>query len=85
MNDSFKDMITEGWLIVYMDNMLITASDKQTNVEWTKRVLQRMKELDFHLKLKKYKFRVTKVDFLGLVLRPGEIAMDPTKLSGITD
>ena len=29
MNDSFKDMITEGWLIVYMDNMLITAANEQ--------------------------------------------------------
>ena len=65
MNDSFKDMITEGWLIVYMDDMLITASDKWTNTEQTKRVLQRMKELNLHLKLKKFKFGFTKVDFLG--------------------
>ena len=33
MNDSFKDMIAEGWLIVYMDDMLITAANKQENVE----------------------------------------------------
>ena len=64
MNNSFKDMIAEGWLIVYMDDMLITASNKQTNIEWTKRVLQRMKELNLHLKLKKCKFGVTEVDFL---------------------
>ena len=25
MNDLFKDMIAEGWLIVYMDDMLITS------------------------------------------------------------
>ena len=68
MNDSFKDMIAEGWLIVYMDDMLITASDKQTNIKCTKRVLQRMKELNLHLKLKKCKFGVSEVDFLGLIL-----------------
>ena len=39
MNDSFKDMIAEGWLIVYMDDMLITASNKQTNIKRTRRVL----------------------------------------------
>jgi hypothetical protein len=33
--------------------------------------------------LKKCKFGVSEVDFLGLVLRAGEIAMDPTKLDGI--
>ena len=85
MNNSFKDMIVEGWLIVYMDDMLITATNEQENIEWTKRVLQRMKELDLHLKLKKCKFGVKEVDFLGLILWPGEIAMDPTKLSGIEE
>ena len=33
MNDFFKDMIAEGWPIVYMDDMLITASNKQTNIK----------------------------------------------------
>ena len=85
MNDSFKDMIAKGWLIVYMDDMLITATDEKENIEQTRRVLQRMKELDLHLKLKKCKFGVKEVDFLGLILRPGEIAMDPTKLSRIAE
>ena len=85
MNDSFKDMIAEGWLIVYMDDMLITAANKQENIEQTRRALQRMKELDLHLKLKKCKFGVKEVDFLGLILQPGEITMDPTKLSRIAE
>ena len=53
MNNSFKDMIAEGWLIVYMDDMLITSRNKEEDIERTRRVLQRMKELDLHLKLKK--------------------------------
>ena len=71
MNDSFKDMIAKGWLIVYMDDMLITTSNEKTNVKRTKRVLQRMKELNLHLKLKKCKFGVKEVDFLGLILQLG--------------
>ena len=66
--DSFKDMIAEGWLIVHMDDMPITTSDKQTNIKHTKRVLQRMKELNLHLKLKKCKFGVSEVDFPELIL-----------------
>ena len=53
MNDSFKDMIAEVWLIVYMDDMLITSRNKEEDIKRTRRVLQRMKELDLHLKLKK--------------------------------
>ena len=68
MNDSFKDMIAEGWLIAYMDDMLITATNEKENIEQTRRVLQRMKELDLHLKLKKCKSGVKEVDFLRLIL-----------------
>ena len=85
MNNSFRDMIAEGWLIIYMDDMLLTSTNKQEDTKQTKRVLQRMKELDLHLKLKKSRFGVKEVDFLGLILRPGEIAMDTAKLSGIND
>ena len=68
MNDSFRDMIAEGWLVVYMDDILITSPDHDKDEERTKRVLQRLKELDLHLKLKKCKFGVSEVDYLGLIL-----------------
>ena len=83
MNDSFRDMIAEGWLIIYMDDLLISSPDKTLDTERTKWVLQRMQELDLHLKIKKCKFSVKEVDFLGMVPCPGEIAMDLTKLDGI--
>ena len=63
-------MIAEGWLIVHIDNLLISSPDKNINIKCTKRVLQRMKELDLHVKIKK----------CGMILQSGEIAMDPTKL-----
>ena len=31
MNDSFRDMIAEGWLVVYMDHLLIFSNDKETH------------------------------------------------------
>ena len=36
MNNSFKDMIAEGWLIVYMDDMLITSRNKEEDTERTR-------------------------------------------------
>ena len=83
MNDSFRDMIAEGWLIVYMDDLLISSPDHHLDTKHTKQVLQRLKELDLHLKIKKCKFNVSHIDYLGMVLSPGHIEMDPTKLNGI--
>ena len=36
MNDSFHDMIAEGWLIIYMDDLLIYSPDSTTHTEQTK-------------------------------------------------
>ena len=48
-------------------------------------MLQRLKENNLYLKAEKCKFAVQEVEFLGLIIRPDEISMDPTKLAGIRD
>ncbi|ESK81520.1 hypothetical protein Moror_15670 [Moniliophthora roreri MCA 2997] len=47
--------------------------------------MRRLKEHDLFLKPEKCKFDVTEVIFLGMVIRPGYIAMDPVKLAGIAE
>ena len=66
-----------------MDDLLIFSPDETTHTKQTKRVLQRMMELDLHLKLEKCTFAVTEVEYLGMIVRPGQLAMDPVKLDGI--
>ena len=42
-----------------------------------------MMELDLHLKLEKCRFATTEVEYLGMIVKPGQLAMDPIKLDGI--
>ena len=42
-----------------------------------------MEELSIHLQLLKCQFAVPEVQYLGMIIRPNEIAMDPVKLDGI--
>ena len=42
-----------------------------------------MVKLDLHLKLEKYTFTASEVEYLGMIVKPGQLAMDPVKLSGI--
>ena len=83
MNDSFHNMIAEGWLIIYMDNLLIYSPNTILHEEQTKHVLQCMTKLDLHLKLEKCKFTTDEVEYLGMIIKPGQLAMDPVKLDGI--
>ena len=83
MDSTFRDMITEGWLIIYMDNVLVFTKTLEECQEQTKRVLDRMEEENLHLKLAKCAFNQTEVEYLGLVVRDGEVLMDPTKLKAV--
>ena len=83
MDSTFGDMIMEGWLIIYMDNVLEFTEMLEECQEQTKRMLDRMKEEDLYLKLAKCAFNQTEVEYLGLVVRNGEVLMDPTKLKAV--
>ena len=77
-------MIAKGWLIIYMDDLLIASSNPKTHTERTHYVLQRMTKLDLHLKLEKCEFDISEVEYLGMIVKPSQLAMDPVKLDGIT-
>ena len=85
MDSTFTDMIAEGWLIIYMDNVLVAAKTLEECQEWTRQVLDRMQEEDLYLKLAKCTFNQTEVEYLGLVVKDGEVLMDPAKLKAMTD
>ena len=42
-----------------------------------------MKELDLYLKLEKCNFTSSEVEYLGMIIKPGELTMGPVKLDGI--
>ena len=85
MDDYFRDMINEGWITIYMDDILIHAKMKKDLKDRTKRVLQQLKEHNLYLKPEKCKFEHTEVEFLGTIISENTIRMDPIKLAGIRD
>uniref|UniRef100_A0A0W0FSN7 RNA-directed DNA polymerase n=1 Tax=Moniliophthora roreri TaxID=221103 RepID=A0A0W0FSN7_MONRR len=85
MNDILSDFIDEGWCVVYMDDILIFSKDQDEHRKRTERLMHRLKKHDLFLKPEKCEFDITEVVFLGMVIRPRYIAMDPIKLAGIAD
>ena len=85
MDDIFSDMITEGIIIVYMDDIFLFAADEITLTNNTKKVLALLQENDLYLKPTKCKFNKTRVEYLGMVIKEGKISMDPGKLRGIQE
>ena len=85
VDSTFTNMIAEGWLIIYMDDILVVVETLEECQEWTRQVLDRMQEEDLHLKLAKCTFNQTEVEYLGLVVKNGEVLMDPTKLKAMVN
>uniref|UniRef100_A0A0W0FPV0 Reverse transcriptase domain-containing protein n=1 Tax=Moniliophthora roreri TaxID=221103 RepID=A0A0W0FPV0_MONRR len=80
IDDILQDFMAEGWCLVYMDDILIYSELEEQHQDQTKRLLQRLKEQDLYLKPHKCQFDVQEIDFLGLIIQPGQISMDPVKL-----
>jgi len=66
MNAIFQDEIHEGWLIVYMDDMLITTDDNPVyHQKCVHRVLTKLAHFDLFLKPEKCVFEQKRIEFLG--------------------
>jgi hypothetical protein len=86
MNALFEEELREGWLTIYMDDILVhtadTLDDHRTKVHL---VLDKLAKHDLYLKPEKCLFEKDEVEFLGVVLRGGTVQMDPTKVKGVAD
>ena len=86
MNTIFAKEIAEGWLIIYMDNILIaTKDDIQFHEKCVHRMLEKLEKHNLYLKPEKCAFEQHKIEFLGVILENGMVQMDPAKVRGIAD
>ncbi len=85
MNDIFHDLITEGKVTIYLDDILIFTKDKAEHRQITKQVLQRLRENKLFLKAEKCEFEVLETEYLGVIISENSIRMDPVKIAGIAE
>ena len=86
MNAIFLEEIQEGWVTIYMDNILIhTADNIEDHQKKVHRILDKLRQNDLFLKPEKCLFEKRTMEFLGIVLEKGTIQMDSTKVKGVAD
>jgi hypothetical protein len=83
MNSIFADLIVQGKVAVYLDDILIFTSTLEEHRTIVNEVLSRLKKHDLYLRPEKCEFEKTEIEYLGLVIREGEICMDPTKVEAV--
>ena len=85
MNDILKEEIDRGVLIVFINNILIFMESEEGHDEIVKEVLRKLKENGLFLKAEKCIFGVKEIEFLGLLIGPDGIKMDPIKVEAMAD
>jgi len=83
MNEILRDMINEGKVAAFMDDVLIGTETEEGHNELVKEVLKCLEENDLYVKPEKCAWKVQKVSFLGVVMGQGKIEMEEDKVVGV--
>jgi transposase InsO family protein len=85
MNDIFHELIMEGVVVVYLDDILIFTKTVEEHRAVTRRVLELLRKHKLFLKPDKCEFEKTKVEYLGVIVSHNSVEMDPVKVAGVAD
>ena len=83
MNVIFVDLIAKGKVAVYLNDILIFTKTLHEHQEIVNEVLKRLQKHDLYLRPEKCEFEKEEIEYLGLIIREGQVKMDPGKVDAI--
>ena len=84
MNDIFHDLLDVN-VVVYLDDILIYSDDMDQHKAHVREVLKRLRANGLYAGAQKCEFHKDTVEYLGYILSPDGLRMDPAKVKAITD
>jgi hypothetical protein len=85
MNEMFQDLITEGVVSVYLDDILIFTNSLEEHCQITHLVLDRMRDHKLYLWPEKCEFEKTRIEYLGVIISHNKVEINPVKIAGVAD
>jgi len=83
MNEILRDMINEGKVAAFVNDVLVGTEMEEGHDEVVEEVLRRLEENDLYVKPEKCAWKVRKIGFLGVVIRPSGIEMEKEKVDRV--
>ena len=84
MNDIFADLL-DICTVIYLDDILIYSDSMSDHIPHVWEALQRLRDNGLYTSAEKCEFHSTSVEYLGFILSPDGLTMDPTKIQVIQD
>jgi transposase InsO family protein len=85
MNEIFQDLVLEGVVCVYIDDILVFTKTMEEHRRISRIVLERMREHKLYLRHDKCEFEKERVEYLGVVISHNQVEMDPVKVAGVIE
>ena len=83
MDSTFSKEISEGWLTVYIDDIIVASTSDDEHYEHLKQVLEKLKELNITIAAKKCNIGFESTRVLGHVVSGLMITMEDKKVAAI--
>jgi len=83
MNEILRDMINEGKVAAFVDNVLVGTEMEEGHDEIVEEVLRRLEENNLYVKPEKCAWKVRKIGFLEVVIEPSGIEMEKEKVDRV--
>jgi hypothetical protein len=84
MNSVFMDYL-DKFVVVFIDDILISSQNEQEHEEHLRKVLQRLQDYQLYVKLCKCEFWISEVLFLGHIINQEGLTVDLKKVAAILD
>ena len=85
MNELLRDLINIEKVESFIDDIVVEMESEEEHDELVKEILRRLEENDLYVKLEKYRQKVRKVDFLGVVIGLEGIKIKKEKVKTVLD
>jgi len=81
----FRDLVNEGKIVIYIDNILIFSKTLTEHRVIIRRVLRILNNNKLSVQTKKCQFHQTKIDYLGIIIFKDSIEVNPEKIKEVTN
>ena len=83
INELLRNLINTGKVVAFIDDVIVEMEIEKEHDELVMEVIKRLEENDLYVKPEKYKWKVWKVGFLGVVIGPEGIKIEKEKVKKV--
>jgi hypothetical protein len=84
MNKVFMEFL-DKFVVVFIDDILVYSKSKEDHEKHLRAILEKLREHKLYAKFNKCEFWLNEVGFLGHIISKEGIAVDPTKVTAVTE